>query len=484
MLSELIPYRDLQEDLLLLLCFDSERARTVRSLIAPQYFDPPYNNIVGLVIRYIDKYGDAPGDALPTLLDPLLSSNNPHLAESAKQSMLQLFENRSNVNAKYAIDRLNVFIRRQTMRLAVLETAELIQGREIDDEKIDQAELILSEAARKRSEVFSPGIFLGDSKSALRFLDRSETATFPTGIPELDQRSAGPVRGGLHLFIAPAKAGKTHFLCNLGKHAMMHRLNVAHVTLEMDEPRIIGRYLQTLFSVSNRSEATMRTDFELDDLRRFAHLIRTPHTSRLSLDSSNIRDELRDRIERMAPRLKRIVVKEFPTGSLTIRELEAYLDLLADMHSYKPDLLLLDYADLMRFTDDFRDFRLSLGNLYKDLRGMAARRDIAIATVTQATRSSSRSGRVGAEDVAEDWSKIATADVVLTYGQTPAERELGLARITVAAGRNDEDKFSVVISQHYTSGQFCLQSARLNSTYYDRLNEQPNSTEARREAED
>ena len=200
-----------------------------------------------------------------------------------------------------------------------------------------------------------------------------------------------------------------------------------------------------------------------------------PHTPKIAFDHSDVRDKLTDRMQRI-PRLNRLVVKEFPTGSLTIRALHTYLDLLADTHGFAPDLLLLDYADLMKFTDSYRDFRLSLGNLYKELRGLAAERSIAVATVTQASRSASKSGKVGAEDVAEDWSKVATADTVLAYGSTAAERELGLARITVAAGRNDEDKFSIVVSQHYASGQFCLSSARLNSTYYDRVDEATNNT--------
>ena len=93
-----------------------------------------------------------------------------------------------------------------------------------------------------------------------------------------------------------------------------------------------------------------------------------------------------------------------------------------------------------------------------------------MAAVTQATRQASRVGRTSAEDVAEDWSKIATADTVLTYAASAAEKAMGLARITVAAHRNDEDKFSVVVSQNYASGQFSLDSVFMNKTYLDRIN--------------
>lgn len=467
MSQQTISSSNLQEDLLIILCFDNERARTLAGLLKPGYFDAIYARIVEIVIRYIQQFNDAPGDALPTLLDPITDKGDA-VAVATLKTLQNLFQSREQVNAKYTIDRLHAFIRRQVLREGIIAASMELQGDAVADDKIDEAERILLDALRQRVEVFKPGTSLGDADEVLKFLDITNDYSFPTGISELDARQAGPVRGGLHLFIAPAKAGKTAWLCHLGKMAMMNRTRIVHISLEMSEPRVIGRYMQGLFSVAKRNESSTRTDWTLDDLNRFVELIQTTHTPSLSLDAVDIKQQLRQRIKRMENRLNRIKVKSFPTGTLTIGELSAYLDLLADSEGFVPDLILLDYADLMRF--DGRDFRIALGNLYKDLRGIAGERDVAIATVTQANRQSSRAGRTTAEDVAEDWSKVATADTVLTYASSFAEREMGLARITVAAHRNDEDKFSVVIAQNYATGQFALNSAPMNSTYLDRVN--------------
>jgi hypothetical protein len=59
--------------------------------------------------------------------------------------------------------------------------------------------------------------------------------------------------------------------------------------------------------------------------------------------------------------------------------------------------------------------------------------------------------------------------VVLTYSQTPAENKLGLARLHVAAGRNDRDKFTIVISQAYNTGQFVVDSSLMRGTYWQNL---------------
>ena len=459
-----IPSKNLQEDLLILLCFDAQYARTLRQLLHADYFDLIYGRIVDVVFRHIDQFNEPPGDALPTILEPL-TKNGDELGNAILQTLKNLFASRHSVNAKFAITKLRSFVRRQILRNKIVEASEYLRGDTIDDDLLDKAEALLIGAMRQRVEVFEPGIMLGDVDAVLRFLDKNDDDVFPTGIKELDMRSAGPVRGGLHLFIAPAKAGKTHWLVHLGKYAYLHRKRVLHISLEMDERRVTGRYMQSMFSIGKRNEESVRADITADEKGRFLDAKFAKHRPLLHLSSDTIAGDIRERVERISPRLNRVVVKEFPTGQLTLNAMSAYLDLLADSTGFEPDLILLDYADLMRFTETTRDYRLALGNLYVQLRGLAVERGVAVATVTQASRNASRTGRVGAEDVAEDWSKIATADTVITYAATPAEREMGLARLSVVAGRNDADKFGVIISQNYASGQFVLSSALANKVY-------------------
>jgi len=144
--------------------------------------------------------------------------------------------------------------------------------------------------------------------------------------------------------------------------------------------------------------------------------------------------------------------------------LRGYLDSLEMSRRIVPDLLLVDYADLMSIGT--RDYRHELGNLYKDLRGLAVSRNIAVATASQSNRSSLDAKIITGGSVAEDFSKIATSDVVLTYNRTEAERTIGTARLWVEKGRNDADKFTLLISQNYATGQFCISSTRMMPRKY------------------
>jgi hypothetical protein len=76
---------------------------------------------------------------------------------------------------------------------------------------------------------------------------------------------------------------------------------------------------------------------------------------------------------------------------------------------------------------------------------------------------------VTGEHAAEDYSKIAISDAVITYNQTLSEKALGIARLFVTAGRNDEDKFNVIIKQSYPIGQFCLESRMMDRDYWSIL---------------
>jgi hypothetical protein len=156
----------------------------------------------------------------------------------------------------------------------------------------------------------------------------------------------------------------------------------------------------------------------------------------------------------------RLLIKQFPTGSLTTAGLNAYLDYLARNENFKPDLLIIDYVNLMAL--DRKNIRTEVGRATIELRGIGVARNIAVATVTQGNRESANSKTVSKTQVAEDWSMIGTVDTFLTYSQTPAERKINMARIFVDAARNQRDGFIVLIAQSYESGQFCIDSVYMN----------------------
>ena len=163
-------------------------------------------------------------------------------------------------------------------------------------------------------------------------------------------------------------------------------------------------------------------------------------------------------------------MKHFPTGTLTLGMLNAYLDMLAQVENFKPDMILLDYMTLMHL--DIRDQRVSISQLGRLLRGMGDIRNCAMVTVLQANRLAVGKKWITSANVAEDWSLPGTADVFLTYNQTAFEQGLHVARIFVDKARNAQAKWSAFITQAYEIGQFCLDSVYMKDMK-DQLIEPP-----------
>ena len=453
----------LQENLLTLLSFDDKYAPIIRGSVEPHMFGGLYNEIIVRIYTYIDKHGVPPKDHLPDLLEDKLTGKKKrerHLYEDILVNVKELSE---GINAEYVMAQLENFVRRQSLKLIAIDLSkELMKDTEAS---LEEADRLISGARIATLNVFEPGTNLANKNEALRFLN-IENHSYPIGIPDLDLRGLGPTPKELSLYIAPSKRGKSWWLIHLGKMALLHKLRVSHITLEMSEERVSQRYMQTFFAMAKRDEKVRTTKFKRNKRKRLTDLEYKNVRPKLSMTDPKIGKKLSKLIKKWGSKaLKNIYIKQFPTGSLTLTQLKAYLDNLAITKKFHPDLLIIDYPDLMKL--DAGNLRLELDQLFKELRGIAVERNIAVAVVSQSHRSAEKIKQVGSGNVAEAYSKIAHADCIITYSQTDDEKIYGLARLFVAGGRNDEDKFTIVISQNYTMGQFAIDSIMQNKNYWE-----------------
>jgi len=458
-----------QEGLLCLLCFDRKAGSIVNTTVPLTSYESFYRAIAEKAQGYWASFREPPGEHTLDLIDELIETR-PKDGSVLDRIRESLFDSKDGLNADYLISQATTFVRQQRLRGGIMEAAELLQ-----QDRLDDAETVLGLAMHGVLDLFSPGLRLSDPKASLAFLNE-DMETFPTGIPELDRRSLGPCRKELHLFAAAPKRGKSWWLIHLGKMALLHRLKVVHVTLEMSEVTTAQRYMQSLFAVSKRKARFQRQVFKHDELGRLIGFSPRMISDRPSLEDVDIRKVLTKKIEKVLTRKPPLIIKQFPTGDLSVKQLEGYLTTLEISLGIVPDLLIVDYADLM--TVSLNDYRHSLGKMYVDLRGLAVKRNMAVATASQMNRAGATSRVSTDQHIAEDYSKAATMDTGISYNQTEAERALGLARLFVMGGRNDEDRFTILISQNYGIGQFCMASSLMNKRYWSLLPSEDEEDEA------
>jgi hypothetical protein len=186
------------------------------------------------------------------------------------------------------------------------------------------------------------------------------------------------------------------------------------------------------------------------------------------------RQQLKKQLHRLLAytpeRWKHLKVKDFPTRTLTLPMLRGYLDLIAaQKNGFVPDLLIIDYAEIM--ATDAKDIRVSLFLLMEELRKLAKERDIAVVTVWQGTRESHKAWQLDFSHTSESYMAACTADCFLSFMRSAEEKPYKLARIWVNKNRNGVQDFGVVLTQNYEHGQFVLDSARYQPSYRELLEE-------------
>lgn len=455
----------LQESVLTLLCMNEDEGAIAAGLVDLELFEPPYDDIAARALAYRAKYGKPPGNAhLDDLFDHILADHKNKRHKLYQQVLGNILEQADGLNAPYVLSRVNEFTDAQNLKAAIIEAGQKYQaGIEPD---VAEVKNILHKAITLRAEPMDSGTFLSDKKRILGFINPDSNPAYALGIPELDRRGLGPTPGEALGFMAPMKRGKTWFCIHAGTMGIMQNANVLHISLEMGDERIMPRYLQRLMAIAKRKEEFEITRFELDKLKRISGFIRESQRPELAFSDPDIQKKIGRKMDQWGDRLgRKLVVKSFPTSTLTMGQLEAYMNGLEATHGFIPNMLILDYPKLTKL-DDRQDLRIALGRRMEELRGICVKRNLAGIFPFQSNREGEGAKLITSAHTGEDYSLGQTVDLLITYNQTKMEKELGLARLLVAAGRNEEDGFQVAITQNYRTGQFVMQSAYLPTDYW------------------
>lgn len=455
----------LQENLITILAYDEQYGRVVANIIDTNLMEGEYRTIAERCIDYWADYKKAPGDHTADLMSDIIDDKHNRRAATVKRILSAMVQLSETVNTDYVMTSLRTFQRMQRIKGAIIQSAELINNNA--QMSIPEIEEIWNGILRTQEVDFDPGIKLTDVG---RIIERLESlqSEFVMGIEQLDQRNIGPARGQLMIVLAAAGRGKTWALVHIGAEALAQRKKVLHLSLEIDAEYIAQRYFQRMFSITKRDDKFDVTHFNMD-MDRLEGFDRQPADVAFSWDSSVLRSELLTHMDHIGPRrFDNLIIKRFAPQQLTTSGLNAFLDTLETTEKFIPDMIIVDYAALMKL--DERSLRQSLGRTMVGLRGIAVERNAAMVTAHQSSKAGEEAPMITATHVAEDWSIVGTADTLLTYSCTPKEFAFGLGRLFVAKARSEEDRFALMITQSYKMGQFCMESMYMDSGYFDELN--------------
>jgi len=289
------------------------------------------------------------------------------------------------------------FCKKQKLKEAIMKSVGLLKT-----SSFDQISEVINQAMKLGLDNDHGYDYLADFEE--RFLKRSRNP-MTTGWKIIDDITKGGLgRGELGVVIAPTGAGKSMALVHLGAQAVKEGKNVVYYTLEL---------LDTV--VANRFDSCI-TGVKLQDLHSFKDLIY-------------------DQVKELEGKL---IVKEYPTKSANVNKLKQHLEKLR-RSGFEPDLICVDYGDLLQPISSYKEKRIELETIYEDLRGMAQEFECPVWTASQTNRSGLNAEVVTMESISEAFNKCFVADLIFTLSRTITDKNNNTGRIFVAKNRNGPD---------------------------------------------
>jgi hypothetical protein len=454
----------LQENIISLLAHSDTHGKAVVGVVSPQLFEGEYRTIAERCLDYWQRYDEAPKDHMVDLVDDILSDKQNRKAKTYRRILQSMVDLADGINVKYVMDKLHVFARMQRFKDAILKSAEQLHSEQ--EIAVAEVEKIWSDLLRERIDTAEPATKLTDYKKLLHYLE-TQYGEFVLGIKPFDKVEVVPARGTIILFLAAAKRGKSWFLVNVSVKNLLMRHKVVYFTLEMGEESVLLRHYQCIFKTTKSDREVTKRTIVRDDEGRLAGLDEESETLDFTLTGAGAETNLQRHLRVLGPRGENLRIKRFPNRSASVTDLEAYLDMLEITEGFIPDLIVLDYAGILKA--DPKNPRIAMGRNMEEFRALCIKRNAAGVTAGQLSKEGANAMMAGSTNVAEDWSMIGTADITLVFSSTDAEKALGLGRARVTNAREAEDNFGVLVTQNYQMGQFCMDAIRLNSDYFDML---------------
>ena len=385
------------------LLVDPVWAEQMSEVLEPRYFDLKYLQYLSeRYLSYAKKYKAYPTLQLLVAIvkDELKHGTDVSLKEQLVQYLKEIREAPDMGDLPLVKEKSLDFCKRQALKRA-LETVI----NKVEAENYESIVDIIKEAVHAGTAT-SVGHDLFEDIEA-RYVAQKRMC-IPTGIPELDAKkilNGGSGRGELHVVIAPTGVGKSHWMTMIGANAMVQGFNVAAFTFELSEAKVGIRF----------------------------------DSNFTGIDSNDIYERKQEVSDYYAKnKLGKLKIKYFPTNTATVNTLRAHLEKLA-LRGFVPDVVLCDYADIMRSTRQYDSPRHELKFLYEELRAFAAERNVALWTASQSNREGSNADIVDMDNMSEAYSKAFIADFICTISRRSSERSSGRGRLYVAKNRAGVD---------------------------------------------
>ncbi len=457
--------------------------------------------LISWTLEYFDKFGEAPAHNIETMYElerAKLEESEDEIIKTFLHKLSKNYVENQGINDEYILDQAMQYFRKREVESRVENAQKLL-----DVGKIEAAEdeiFKMKKVVRLTSNWSNPL----DTEKIHEVFDESKKGIlrFPGALGEL---FGDLERGWFCAFLAPFKRGKTWLLQEAVVIAALSNLKAVFISLEMKDKNINERiykritaygdegkteHIVPVFDCNKNQLGTCDKSCRVNrfalwdgegELPEFAEDMDYRPCSYCKDHPEHKKDyelatwfEVMKKKEFTAKNVNKklksfrrfygdnIRVKCYPRFAASVKDIQRDLDILEQTEGFIPDVIAVDYADILR--PDGRgggsEPRHGIDEIWKTLASMAAERHCLLFSASQGNRGSIYKENMDQADLAEWIGKLGHVDLFASVNQSTAEKKRGIVRLGMLAHRHKEfhEKDHVMLLQAFSLGQVHLDS--------------------------
>ena len=388
-----------QENMCQLMLEDRPFYDQISEVLSINFFEKKYLQIfIETLMKHREKYSTHPNfEVMMTLLRTELNHHDKATAKQVREFFARIKSSDGIEEAAWIKDKAIDFCRKQVLKGAMMKSVKLLKS-----SSFDEIEKVIQDALKLGTDNNFGHEYHKDALARFEIVNRSPITT---GWDRMDEICKGGLgKNELGVVIAPTGAGKSMVLVHLATQAIRQGKTVVYYTLELKDTVVGGRFDSCLTGVPL--------------------------------------NEMRDRKEEILSKIEGIdgslIIKEYPTKSASVQTIKNHIEKLKK-RGIEPDMILVDYADLLRPVRSTGEKRHELEEIYESLRALAQIYEMPVWTASQTNRGGLNAEVITMESISEAFNKCFVADFIFSLSRTVQDKQANKGRIFVAKNRNGAD---------------------------------------------
>jgi replicative DNA helicase len=367
--------------------------------------------VVSNILSYYAKYHTTPTPEV--LKSEYEKVTNDVLKVSIKEQLREAYK-QVDTDSEYIEGEFSAFCKNQQLKKALLSSVDMLQAQDYDSIRA-----IIDSALKAGADKNLGHEYVKDIEARYRNEHRITVPTPWTEFNELLQGGLG--NGDFGLMFGGPGAGKSWSLVAIAGHAVKMGFNVIYYTLELGED-YVGRRFDAYFTQIPANEITFH----------------------------------KDKVEAIMGKIPgKLIIKGFSPGKASISSVESHIQKCTDLGT-KPDLIVIDYVDLLRSKRVSRERKEEIDDIYTSTKGLARELDIPVWSASQVNRQGAQDEVIEGHKAAGSYDKMMITDFAASISRRAKDKQTGIGRFHIMKNRYGMDGLTYGANINISMGSFQL----------------------------